>query len=186
MFAYTDLDKSRITNAVSGTNDFLTSKDCIHEFRQLEGLRRKNIAYDLHLRTLSEYIKTERIPRGLRVNLRPTLFSNDADFCKRWEAIINKCSTDLMLATMEHLQKSIPETRVSADAKEQKIRNSFAGDVVSGGMEKLTEHLDKFRMEVQTRKRQKFQRDAMDYATGSVYRWALSPDQTQPPLPRLF
>ncbi|OCT55226.1 hypothetical protein XELAEV_18003749mg [Xenopus laevis] len=91
-FAYSDLDKSRITEAVGGSTDFLNTKDCKQNFRELENSQRKSVVYDLHLRTLSEYVKINRIPRGLRVHLRPTLFAEDKDFCQKWEAIINKCS----------------------------------------------------------------------------------------------
>lgn len=87
---------------------------------------------------------------------------------------MNKCSFDLMLATMEQLQKTLPEIKAEIEAKEQVIRNSFTGEVVIGGMEKLAEHLENFRKEVESRKRHKFQRDAADYAAGSVYRWSLT------------
>ncbi|OCT80116.1 hypothetical protein XELAEV_18026921mg [Xenopus laevis] len=127
-------------------------KDCKQKFRDLELFQRKYVAYDLHLRTLAEYMKVNRIPRGLRVRLCPTLFASDKEFCTRWEAIINKCSSDLMLATMERLQTELP-------------------NVVAQGKEKLAHHVQGFHTEVETRKRSKFQRDANDYSNGRVYRW---------------
>ncbi|OCT56066.1 hypothetical protein XELAEV_18002718mg [Xenopus laevis] len=130
-FAYTDLDKTRITEAVCGSTEFLNMKDC---------------------KTLAEYMKVNRIPRGLRVCLCPTLFASDKEFCKRWEAIINKCSSDQMLATMEHLQI------------ERK--------------EKLAHHIQCFRTEVEKRKSTKFQRNANDYSSGRVYRWVRSTQES--------
>ncbi|OCT80022.1 hypothetical protein XELAEV_18026838mg [Xenopus laevis] len=91
-FAYSDLDKSRITEALGGSTDFLNAKDCKHKFRELEHSHRKSVAYDLHLRTLSEYGKMNRIPRGLRV---PYLICGGAqvtDNVYRW----NKTAYDCM------------------------------------------------------------------------------------------
>ncbi|OCT77876.1 hypothetical protein XELAEV_18028973mg, partial [Xenopus laevis] len=133
--------------------------------------QRKYVAYDLHLRTLAEYMKVNRIPRGLRVRLCPTLFASDKEFCTRWEAIINKCSSDLMLATMERLQTELPGIKKQIESVETEIRNAFAPDVVAQVKEKLAPHMQGFRTEVETRKRSKFQRDANDYSNGRVYRW---------------
>ncbi|OCT74270.1 hypothetical protein XELAEV_18033230mg, partial [Xenopus laevis] len=179
-FAYTDMDKIRITEAVSGHSDFLNVKDCKHQFRELERLKHKTISYDLHLRTLSEYVKVQRIPRGLRVCLCPTLFSQEQEFREKWESIINKCSNDLMLLTMERLQKELPELACAADGEMDAIRTSFPADAVTEGTEKLADHLDKFRAEVEVRKRIKFQRDTMDYTTGRVYRWVHSSHSASP------
>ncbi|OCT76226.1 hypothetical protein XELAEV_18031428mg [Xenopus laevis] len=142
------------------------------------------IAYDLHLRTLSKYVRVNRIPRGLRVNLCPTLFASDKEFCTKWEAIINKCSADLMLATMECLLKELPEIQKRIDVEETKIRNVFTPDVVvaegnvfapdvvvAEGNAKLADHIGKFRETTEARKWTKFQRDVADYSTGRVYRW---------------
>ncbi|OCT82309.1 hypothetical protein XELAEV_18024830mg [Xenopus laevis] len=156
---------------LEGKPDFLNTKDCKQNFRELENSQRKSVAYDLDLRTLSEYVKINRIPRGLRVHLRPTLFAEDKDFCQRWEAIINKCSLDLMLATMKCLQKELPAIKQQIATQELEIRNSFPPDIVSEGTDKLADHVRKFRSEVEVRKRSKFQRDAGDYSTGNVYRW---------------
>ncbi|OCT65671.1 hypothetical protein XELAEV_18041907mg [Xenopus laevis] len=60
------------------------------------------------------------------------------------------------------------------------IRNAFPPEDVAEGMTKLTDHLEKFRSEVEARKRTKFQRDASDYTSGRVYRWAYSPYATSP------
>ncbi|OCT71476.1 hypothetical protein XELAEV_18034452mg [Xenopus laevis] len=161
-FAYTDQDAKRITESVSGPNEFLTAKDCIQEFRTLEQLQRKYIAYDLHLRTLAEYVKLQRVPRGLRVQLHPTLFSDKQEYRNKWEAIVNKCSLDLMLLTMEHLQQALPDIKDETSKMEDSIRNAFPLPTVSSGMTKLTDHLARFRTEVESRKRSKFQRDAGD------------------------
>ncbi|OCT57211.1 hypothetical protein XELAEV_18003856mg [Xenopus laevis] len=189
-FAYTETDRLRITGAVGGHSDFLNVKDCKQQFRELERLKRKTIAYDLHLKenytpqtiTLAEYIKVQCIPRGLRVRLCPTLFSQDKDFCLKWESIVNKCSNDLMLATMEQLQRELPEMERITEAEMDSIRNAFPADDVAEGTSKLTDHLEKFRNEVEARKRTKFQRGASDYATGRVYRWAY--DSYAPPVNR--
>lgn len=170
-FAYTDLDKVRITEAVGGQCDFQSTKDHVQDFRNLEYLKRKYIAYDLHLRTLAEYVRLQRIPQGLRVNLCPTLFSSEKEYCSKWESILNKCSTDLMLATMERLQQEIPVIKREAEQAEKELKEQFTAAVVADGLRKLTDQMEKFDAELRQRKRSKFQPDAADYTTGNVYSW---------------
>ncbi|OCT57708.1 hypothetical protein XELAEV_18003167mg [Xenopus laevis] len=116
-------------------------------------------------------MKVNRIPRSLRVRLCPTLFASDKEFWERWETIINKCSSDLMLATMERLQIQLPGIKQQIESEELEIRNAFAPDIVSQGKEKLAHHIQDFCTEVETQKRTKFQRDANDYSSGRVYTW---------------
>ncbi|OCT77041.1 hypothetical protein XELAEV_18032244mg [Xenopus laevis] len=144
---------------------------CRGALQDLEKIKRKQIAYELHAQTLGEYVKCKRIPRGLRSHLRPSMFTNNAQFCQKWEAILNKCSLDLMVAIIEEIQKELPRVIHSSEEVETKLRNHASPAVVAEGKKKLTDHLQSFRTEVQTRKRNKFQRDAADYEDGVVYKW---------------
>ncbi|OCT91919.1 hypothetical protein XELAEV_18014976mg [Xenopus laevis] len=150
-FAYTDADITRITGLIGQSDNFLNQPDITTDFKELEKMKWKQIAYELHAETLGEYVKIKRIPHGLRSNLRPTMFSKNEQFCQKWEAILNKCSIDLMVAIIEETQR---------------ITQSVA-KCCREGKSKMTAHLQDFRMEVQARKRHKFQRDATDYEEGT-------------------
>ncbi|OCT70450.1 hypothetical protein XELAEV_18037371mg [Xenopus laevis] len=143
-FAYTAADITRITVMIGQTANFLNQPDITIDFKELEKTKQKFIAYELHAQTLGEY--------SLRSHLRPTMFSNNEQFCQKWEAILNKCSIDLMVAIIEEIHKELP--KVFAEVKR-----------------KLMDHLQSFRMELQARKRTNFQSDAADYEEGTAYRW---------------
>ncbi|OCT85621.1 hypothetical protein XELAEV_18023791mg [Xenopus laevis] len=89
-FTYSEAEATRIVNSITGNREFLIEQDNAGLFRQMEKFNMQKIAYDLHLRTLAEYYKLHRIPRGLRSHLRPIMFMDDANFKIRWEAILNK------------------------------------------------------------------------------------------------
>lgn len=63
------------------------------------------ITMELHEVTLAEYYKLQMIPRGLRVRLTPTLFSQNKDFKTKFAQILNKCSFDIMTLTVQFLQQ---------------------------------------------------------------------------------
>lgn len=53
--------------------------------------RKRLILYELHALTLAEYHRLGRIPRGLRSNLHPILFTEKAIIREKFEKILNKC-----------------------------------------------------------------------------------------------
>ncbi|CAJ0930657.1 unnamed protein product [Ranitomeya imitator] len=118
----------------------------------------------------TEYHKVQRIPRGLRVSLRPTLFSEKADFCEKFEAILNKCSMDLILLTVDYLHKEIPIIENEIASIESQLRNTMSQEEFN----KIKTHIDKtmieFQTQLQERKRLKFIRDSDDYQRGELYR----------------
>ncbi|OCT55494.1 hypothetical protein XELAEV_18001766mg, partial [Xenopus laevis] len=179
-FAYTNEDVIRITAAVKGNSEFLSQNDVICDLKDLERLQRKKVAWDLHSMTLAEYVKLQRIPRGLRSHLRPTMFGGDEAFRKKWESILNKFSLDLMVALLEQIQKEAPDVSALIAEKEQKMRNQYSERELSEGLTKLTDSLAAFRAALEIRKREKFRRDAEDYSAGMIYKWRTTQEQRQP------
>lgn len=64
-------------------------------------LKKKQIKMFLHATALVDYIREEKIPRGLRIQKAPGLFQDDNLFKRRWAVILNQCSWDLMLLIIE-------------------------------------------------------------------------------------
>lgn len=56
--------------------------------RKLEQLKKRETSLNLHAFTLMEYMKAQRIPRGLRSSLTPILLKDDTAYCERWQAIL--------------------------------------------------------------------------------------------------
>ncbi|CAJ0920486.1 unnamed protein product, partial [Ranitomeya imitator] len=120
---------------------------------------------------IAEYIKTQRIPRGLRVSLRPTLFQDNSDFCSRFEQILHKCSVDLMSLTLDQLNKEIKNSQDKVSSIETQLKDSLPKDEFDSVKTRTKENVDNFRKETEKRKRQKFIRDTQDYLQKRVYRW---------------
>ncbi|CAJ0957048.1 unnamed protein product [Ranitomeya imitator] len=171
-FAYDTATSTSILSQVSSANDFLKTPTQELRTRDYEKEKRKLISYDLHCITLAEYHKQGKIPRGLRCSLRPTLFSDNQDFCEKYKRILNKCSLDIIILTIKFLQKSIVETQENIKAIETQLTSTLS----SAEWTKLKEKTDKVFTDhqkfLQERKRLKFQRDNDDYASNRVYKWS--------------
>ncbi|CAJ0954323.1 unnamed protein product [Ranitomeya imitator] len=97
----------------------LQSKDDEREQRWLA-------SFDLHSITLAEYYRMSRIPCGLRCQLRPTLFSEKPDYCDRFQKILNKCSLDIILLTIDFLQTANAESEEKLSSIEEKLSTSLS------------------------------------------------------------
>lgn len=112
-----------------------------------------------------------RIPRGLRVNLRPTLFSEKPGFREKCEKILNKCSMDIMLLTIENLQEAMEGLPPRIPVIEQQLKDSINASDFTELKERVETYLKNHRKEVELQKRNKCHRDAEDYRLKLVYRW---------------
>ncbi|XP_071972392.1 uncharacterized protein [Engystomops pustulosus] len=170
-FFYTEEVASQIIDQVTLTSQFLQIPSTELKTREFEKEYRKFTSLKLHCATLTEYYKVERIPRGLRSHLYPTLFKDDPEFCKKFENILNKCSFDLILLTVETLQKKIAESSTNLKSIEQQLSTSLSPEEWSKLREKVDRTISEFRLDTENKKRQKFLRDTEDYQQKRVYKW---------------
>ncbi|XP_041419680.1 uncharacterized protein LOC121393902 [Xenopus laevis] len=170
-FAYSEIEANRIIQQNKGNSSFLQVSTDTTLLREIEREKRKWIGLDLHAITLTEYYKVGRIPRGLRVNLRPTIFKENKDFSQKYERIINKCSFDIILLNIEFLQHEILESSKHIEAMSDKLRECSPIETYRAQLRQMEENLDKHRREIEERKRSKFRRDESDYSSGQVYSW---------------
>ncbi|KAM4023156.1 uncharacterized protein ACNLHF_027971 isoform 1-T1 [Anomaloglossus baeobatrachus] len=170
-FSYNDEESSTIVSRVTTSNKFLATPPEELRGRDYEKELQRQVALDLHLVTLAEYHRTKRIPRGLRVSLRPTLFSDNPLFCDKFEAIINKCSMDIIILTIEFLQKEIQQVSDSIRSTEEQLKQSLSASDLDQLKAKTNDFITNFGTNLETKKRQKFFRDQEDYTKGTVYRW---------------
>ncbi|CAJ0935756.1 unnamed protein product [Ranitomeya imitator] len=179
-FAYDLATSSTILSQVTGSNEFLRTP--VHELRtrDFERESRRLISYDLHSTTLAEYHKQSKIPRGLRCNLHPTLFSDNPEYCEKYKKILNKCSLDIIVLTVEYLQKAIAETKQNIQTIETQLTATLSSAEWTTLKEKTEKALAEHRKNLQERKRQKFQRDSEDYSNNRVYKWTDSSTTRNP------
>lgn len=174
-FSYSNEDGHRIITSSSLMDnlslDTPNNSDAKGLYNELKHLREKDIKLDLNAISLSDYWKKGYIPRGLRIKKFPAYNSKDnPDFTKKWEAILNKCSSDLMLLLIEQSLKDQQLIKQEIETIEKKI-SELTDPVKITYDTKLTEHVNKFAATLRLDKVRKFQRDEEDYKEDNVYSW---------------
>lgn len=119
-----------------------------------------------------EYMKIQRIPRGLRSPLIPILLKDDNAYCERWQAICNQYSFDLMLLTIQHLHLAINNVQREVNKADQKLKGGTTPDEYNGIHETLKANITKMREQILQNKIKKYERDTKDYRFNRVYSWA--------------
>lgn len=90
----------------------------------LKNLKEKECKLELNATTLSDYWRKGLIPRGLHIKKFPPYGGQDrTDFKNKWEAILNKCSFDLMLLLIEESKKYVQDVQVQTDEVTQSIKS---------------------------------------------------------------
>lgn len=137
----------------------------------------KELRLHLHMVTLSDYWRENMIPRGLRIKKFPSFGYGNTDFKQKWEAILNKCSQDLMLLLIEEAKKQKMET-MEQIAKIKEEISSGEHDYMQFES-KLTQDLEDLSKMLKQEKLAKFRRDENDYKENKVYRWFQTNDKNQ-------
>ncbi len=152
--------------------------------RDLEDLKKRDTRFLWHSITLSEYWREKRIPRGLRLNKAPSFGRDDTDFMHKWEQILNKCSLDLMLLTIEKTKTEKEKIDAEIRSLESKIKARVDTETFNTITNKIMISLRSFQQELQSYKLKKYERDTKDYAEGKIYQWKKEgrskPQKTRP------
>ncbi|CAH2320307.1 Hypothetical predicted protein [Pelobates cultripes] len=170
-FAYTEGDINHITSALRGAKEFLTNESERGIAHKLERDLKRKISWELHVNTLGEYLRQKRIPRGLRVRLHPTLCRDNAEHRAIWYKILNKCSVDLMVLTIESLQKELTKLIKEIAATEQELAAVTALTDLETLKKQIEDKLKEYQRETEEFKKKKIHRDELDYQRDQVYTW---------------
>ncbi|XP_053572258.1 LOW QUALITY PROTEIN: hematopoietic lineage cell-specific protein-like [Bombina bombina] len=139
--------------------------------KEYEAMQLKQMKWELHANTLAEYYRVKRIPRGLRMNTRPTLLSNNKIYCDKFEAILNKCSYDLIVWTVECLQTEMELQEVNIKKCKDDLQTCLSNDEFQEMEKRIATMIAEEQKAIKETKRAKFIRDEEDYRLGRVYRW---------------
>lgn len=137
----------------------------------LKKLKEKECKLDLHAVTLSDYWRTEIIPRGLRIKKFPSIGNTDDAFKQKWEAVLNKCSLDLILLLIEEAKTHKSGLQEEIKNLESKICLLHNQDQINTQIKKLEEDMAKFTDNLRKIKISKLRRDQRDYKEKRVYYW---------------
>ncbi|CAL9705250.1 unnamed protein product [Knipowitschia caucasica] len=144
-------------------------------YNELKKLMEKEKKLELHAITLSDYWREGIIPRGLRINKFPSFGKENVTFKQKWEAILNKCSFDLMLLLIEEAKHQRTEIRQQIPEVKQKLsdlnKTPEQKETAAETEAKMSKSLTELNRLVTRKKMEKFQRDKNDYSTGAVYSW---------------
>lgn len=176
-FAYSEEEGKRIITTASLLDEENTASkvpdnsDLRSLSYELKRLKEKDIKLDLNSITLSDYWRKGFIPRGLRIKKFPAYGSGvNGEFKKKWEAILSKCSFDLILLLIEEAKKDREFIQQEIEEINKKLEE-FRSDQWTDLHAKLTENLKKFKDQLVQDKLRKFQRDEKDYKENRVYSW---------------
>lgn len=174
---YSEEEAALIISSIKGNVKFLGTKKPQQSLKQLEYMLRKEVNLQLHALTLGEYYKEKRIPRGLRILLRPTLCQNTVGFEEKWRKILNKCSLDLILLTITELQNSIESTSQEIEEIKGHLSKELEITTWTKSLEEINNTIAKHRAEIEAKKVRKFKRDTLDYKFNIVYTFLESQPQ---------
>lgn len=144
--------------------------DDVKMFLDFKKSAEKELKLSLHMTSLSDYWREKMIPRGLRIKKFPSFGFPDMEFKHKWEAILNKCSLDLMLLLIEEAKKQRCESQKEMEELKAEMSSKFA-DKEPTFEKDLKEGLDKLQKEIKQEKLEKFKRDQQDYKEERVYTW---------------
>ncbi|XP_056373727.1 uncharacterized protein LOC130267674 [Hyla sarda] len=170
-FSYSPGEIDRILSSIKEDASFLHAPSMVDLQRQYENFTKRLLSLTLHLTTLSEYYRAQRIPRGLRSQPKDNSYAQDPDYRTRFELISNKYSLDLILLNIEFLQKDISSTQTRINTIDESLKLASSQEDYDKLIQKQTLFLQKFRTELENTKRHKWHRDTNDYASNRVYTW---------------
>lgn len=139
-------------------------------FKKYEDLLSRESRTWWDLKALEKYLENNMIPRGLRLEKNPTT-TYDGDFVKEWQEILSQASLKLIKLIIRHekikiddLGKQILDTKM--ELEQYKLDRDYQSlmDRTASTIEKLEQDLIKL-------KRNKYERDLVDYQNDMVYSW---------------
>ncbi|KAM8945703.1 myocardin [Pelodytes ibericus] len=140
-------------------------------FRDLEKATNKELRLWWDIVTLEKYIEVQRIPRGLRLKKVPFFIKDDEKLETDWNSTLTECSMKLMQIIITYKKKLLITAQndlAILDIKKEEIKENAKFDEFSL---KLAAYKEKLEVEISTTKKDKFQRDRMDYSRNEVYQW---------------
>ncbi|XP_041419404.1 uncharacterized protein LOC121393828 [Xenopus laevis] len=170
-FAYSNHEIERILGQGENIALNLGSSNKREPIEELLLLEKRILNLKLHRSTLAEYVRSNIIPRGLRVVNKPNLCTTIPLMNTRWQEISNKCSIDFMVLTIECLDVEVKELTEESLRVKAEVIDKLGATRVDAAMADHADTLTKLQTEITERKRRKFLRDRNDYDSGRVYSW---------------
>lgn len=171
LLTFNKSEVERITSGMPSIHEEEEDENVTLDWDHLTFLRKKQVRIFLHATALTDYVREEKIPRGLRIQKAPGLFQDDENFKSRWAAILNQCSRDLMLLIIERTKEEVEKIKEEVTS----IQEGFKAQLPESNYDKKLADLESIVKDFETQTKQikikKFRRDRKDYSQGKVYLW---------------
>lgn len=111
IFSFTEAEIGNILSGIEGDASFLNTPAPMDPKRNVKYESKRKITLELHLLALSKYYKAKRIPRGVRSQLRPNMFSSNVEFQNKFESLFNQYARDIIVLHMYFLHGELSATK---------------------------------------------------------------------------
>lgn len=164
-------DDDRLLDGDGGLDEDGEQKKVVPEeaeetFRKLRKANDKAIRYSLHRETLMKYLDKDLVPRGLRINLVPTIGNQVEDFVTKWRDTLHNASKGLMELIVEFCTKEEAKLNVEIMKLQAKLYDMINDTHQLAETSNLIANLsERARERLTRRKERKLERDEGDMMT---------------------
>jgi len=166
-----DDDDDRLLDGDVGLDEDGEQKKVVPEeaeetFRKLRKANDKAIRYSLHRETLMKYLDKDLVPRGLRINLVPTIGNQVEEFVTKWRDTLHNASKGLMELIVEFCTKEEAKLNVEIMKLQGKLYDMINDTHQLAETSNLIANLsERARERLTRRKERKLERDEGDMMT---------------------
>ena len=161
-------DRDSINTIIDGTNaervvitpprenNITTEDDFRPRIIRLERLRDKSDRYSSHIQFLKECRETNVIPKGLKIDIEPSIGNNDEKFCKLWFSRMEQFSKILITDIITYSEGVENTTAIKIDEETAFLRTNMTADEFKECEDKLDYNSTQRRSRLAATKRKKY------------------------------
>ena len=123
---------------------------------RLDRLRNKEERYDSHITFLKDCIAIKRIPKGLVINLEPSIGNNDEEFLAKWYQRLEEFSMIMMKDVIDYSERIKAETKEKVTTEQESLRTSMKPEDFKEVSHIMDQNSAERKRALQTTKRKKF------------------------------
>lgn len=139
----------------------------------------------IHASSLNDYLNANIIPRDkrnlnrlkqnriFRIQKGLAMFRLNESFLQKWKAILNQCSTDLMLLIIEQAVQTASCNQKEISELETKLQMETDSTTYESKINKIKEEVDKLEHNLKEFKLRKYKCDTKDCTNDAVYYFKL-------------
>ncbi|KAJ1158847.1 hypothetical protein NDU88_011520 [Pleurodeles waltl] len=161
-------DNSKTSNGPPGVQMHTTSS----LINQLEKARISELKMWWERTSLTKYIESGRVPRGLRILILPTLGDMDPDLLEEWRMQTADCSTKLMGTLLTQAKRRMDEQITKIEQLTKDLEKIVNLQEVSNQLAKMEERIKNKEEEIKLCKAHMLNKDKLDYEHGRIHTFA--------------